>query len=189
MRNEFIRVRRKWLDRDRVHRHGEHRFARIRDRSGAAAGEGSQDSYWHRLVCCSDSLLEYNYLMFQTPVKELQATGKFLLDFGARKVQVKLKDGRVSLVREPESGGHAHSFDGGVRDVRSGTRRVLHPKGDRGVKAYAYHEGSGAKLELERMNGVFRVPSRACSPYSQSNSKNSISRTNSSLRRWNRSRT
>ena len=31
---------------------------------------------------------------------------------------------------------------------------VFFHKGHRGIKAYAYHEGSGTKLELERVNGV-----------------------------------
>ena len=35
---------------------------------------------------------------------------------------------------------------------------VLFPRSDRGVKAYACHEGSGTKLELERANGVFELP-------------------------------
>ena len=35
---------------------------------------------------------------------------------------------------------------------------VLFPRSDRSVKAYACHEGSGTKLELERANGVFELP-------------------------------
>ena len=33
---------------------------------------------------------------------------------------------RVSQVREPEGGGHAQSFNEGIKDERHGTRRVLH---------------------------------------------------------------
>ena len=47
--------------------------------------------------------------------------------------------------------------------------------GDRGIKAYAYHESSGTKLELERVNGVFELPVELV-PYSQSTSKNSTGR-------------
>ena len=41
---------------------------------------------------------------------------------------------RVSSVREPVGGGHAQSFDGGVRDERCGTRRVLLQKGESAVR-------------------------------------------------------
>ena len=34
---------------------------------------------------------------------------------------------------------------------------VFFPKSDRHIKAYAYYEGSGTKLELERVNGVFEL--------------------------------
>ena len=44
----------------------------------------------------------------------------------------------------------------------------------------AHHEGSGAKLELERVNGVFELPVEPV-PYSQSTSKNSNSGTYSAL--------
>ena len=63
---------------------------------------------------------------------------------------------QVSSVREPDSGGHTRSFDGGVRDERHETRHVL-PQERQGIKAYSYHEGSGTKLELERANGVFEL--------------------------------
>ena len=35
---------------------------------------------------------------------------------------------------------------------------VFFPESDRGIKAYAYHEGNGMKLELKRANGVFELP-------------------------------
>ena len=35
---------------------------------------------------------------------------------------------------------------------------VFFTRSDRGIKAYAYHEGSGTKVEVERVNGVFELP-------------------------------
>ena len=34
---------------------------------------------------------------------------------------------------------------------------VFFRRSDRGIKAYAYHEGSDTKLELERVNGVLEL--------------------------------
>ena len=34
---------------------------------------------------------------------------------------------------------------------------VFAPRSDNGIKAYAFHEGSDTKLELERVNGVFEL--------------------------------
>ena len=53
-------------------------------------------------------------------------------------------------------------------------------RSDRGIKAYAYHESSGTKLELERVNGVFELPVEFV-PYSKSTSKNGTSGSYSSL--------
>ena len=49
---------------------------------------------------------------------------------------------------------------------------VFFPRNDGGIKAYAYHEGSDTKLELERANGVFELPVDLVS-YKQINSKSS----------------
>ena len=57
---------------------------------------------------------------------------------------------------------------------------VFFPRSDRGTKAYAYHESSGTKVELERVNGVFELPVELV-PYSQSTSKNGTSGSYSSL--------
>ena len=57
---------------------------------------------------------------------------------------------------------------------------VFFPRSDRGIKAYAYHESSGTKLELERVNGVFELPVELV-PYSQSTLKNGTSGSYSSL--------
>ena len=58
----------------------------------------------------------------QTKKSYRPASGKLLPDLCARKVQVKL---------EPETGGHAQSFDGGVRGERHETRCVLHQERQR----------------------------------------------------------
>ena len=57
---------------------------------------------------------------------------------------------------------------------------VFFPWNHRGIKAYAYHESSGTKLELERVIRVFELPVELV-PYSQSTSKNSTSGPYSSL--------
>ena len=49
---------------------------------------------------------------------------------------------------------------------------VFFPRSDRGIKAYAYHGGSGTKLELERVNGVFELPVELA-PYKRTTSKSS----------------
>ena len=61
----------------------------------------------------------------------------------------------------------------------SETNDVGH-RSDRNIKAYAYHEGSGTKPELERGKGVFELPVELV-PYIQSTSKNSTSGPYSSL--------
>ena len=57
---------------------------------------------------------------------------------------------------------------------------VFFPRSERSITAYAYHESSCKKLELERVNGVFELPVEH-DPYSQSTSKNSTSGSYSSL--------
>ena len=49
---------------------------------------------------------------------------------------------------------------------------VFFSRSDRGIKAYAYHEGSGTKLELETVNGVFELPVELV-PYKRTTSKSS----------------
>ena len=56
---------------------------------------------------------------------------------------------------------------------------VPSPRSDRAIKAYAYHKGSGTKLEPERVNGFFELPVELV-PYCQS-TKNSTSGTYFSL--------
>ena len=83
-------------------------------------------------------------------------------------------------MREPTSGGNAQSIDGRVRDVNDMGRDVFLPRRDRGIKAYAYNEGSGTKLEFERVNGVFELPVELI-PYERSTSKSSNTKAYSSL--------
>ena len=61
-----------------------------------------------------------------------------------------------------------------VSEVNDVGHDVFFPRSDRGIKAFAYHETSGTKLELERVNGVFELPVEIV-PYSQSTSKNGTS--------------
>ena len=86
--------------------------------------------------------------------------------FGARKVQVKLGDGSLRNVNPRVLMAESEMNDMG--------HVIFFPRSDRGIKTYAYHESSGTKLELERVNGVFQLPIDFV-PYSQSTSKNSTS--------------
>ena len=99
-RNECIRSWRR-VGRDGMHRNGKHRFECIGDRSSAFVRRRSQNSYWDRLVCCSDCVPEECCGRLpddQTPGKAKSyklASGKLLPDLGVRNVQVKLKDGSL----------------------------------------------------------------------------------------------
>ena len=124
-------------------------------------------------MCCGDSVPEEccGHLPdapHARQCEELQA--KLLPDLGARKVQVKLTDG--SQVRECKSGRTRTELDMG--------HDVFFSRSDRNIKAYAYHKGSGTKLELERVIGVFELPVELV-PYGQSVSKNGTSGPCSSL--------
>ena len=57
-----------------------------------------------------------------------------------------------------------------VSEVNEMGHDVFFPRSDRGIKAYAYHEGSGTKLELETVNGVFELPVELV-PYKRTTSK------------------
>ena len=67
-----------------------------------------------------------------------------------------------------------------VSEINDMGHDVSFPRSDRGIKAYAYHQSNGTKLELERVNGVFELPVGLV-PYSQSTSKNSTSSSYSAL--------
>ena len=106
------------------------------------------------------------------------ASGKLLPDLGAWKVQVKLRGGSLRCVHPRVADSHRALM--AVSEMNDMGRDVFFPRSDRGIKAYAYHESSGTKLELERVNGVFELPVEIV-PYSQSTSKNNTSGSYSSL--------
>ena len=122
-----------------------------------------------------------DYPMLDMPGKAKSyrpASGKLLPDLGARKVQVKLRGGSLRYVNPRVADTHRALM--AVSEMNDMGHDVFFPRSDRGIKAYAYHESSGTKLELERVNGVFELPVEIV-PYSQSTSKNSTSGPYSSL--------
>ena len=66
---------------------------------------------------------------------------------------------------------------------------VFFSRNDRGIKAYAYHAGSGTKLELERVNGVFELPVELVSYTVRVFRRTTLQLRILHIRRWNRSRT
>ena len=89
-------------------------------------------------------------------------SGKFLPDLGARKAQVRLQDRSFRCVNQRVAMA--------VSEMNEMGHDVFFPRSDRGVKAYAYHEGSGTKLVLERVSGVFELPVELV-PYKRTTSK------------------
>ena len=113
--------------------------------------------------------------MLDTPSKAKSyrpASGKLLLDLGARKVQVKLRDGSLRYVNPRVADTHRALM--AVSEMNDMGHDVFFPRSDRVIKAYAYHESSGTKLEIERVNGVFELPVKSV-PHSQSTSRNGTS--------------
>ena len=108
----------------------------------------------------------------------IPASGKLLPDLGARKVQVKLRDRSLRYVNPRVA--YMHRALMAVSEMNDMGHDVFFPRSDRGIKAYAFHESSGTKLELERVYGVFELPVEIV-PYSQSTSKNRTSGPYSSL--------
>ena len=107
--------------------------------------------------------------MLHTPGKAKSyrpASGKFLPDLDARKLQVKLKDGSLRYGNPRIADTHRALMV--VSEMNDTGHDVFFPRSDRNIMAYAYHEGSGTKLELERVNGVEFVP------YSWETSKNRV---------------
>ena len=95
-------------------------------------------------------------LQFQTPAKAKSyrpASGKLLPDLGARNMQVKITDWSLRYVNPRVADTHRALM--AVLEMNDMGHDVCFPRSDRGIKAYAYHDGSGTKLELERANGVF----------------------------------
>ena len=164
-----------------LHRDGKRRFERIGDWSSAVAGKG------HRIRVGIDSCAAVtvfpksvadDHPMLDMPGKAKSyrpASGKLLPDLGARKVQVKLRDGHLRYVNPRVADTHRVLM--AVNDMG---HDVFFPRSDRGIQAYAYHESRGTKLVLERVIGVFELPVELV-PYSQSTLKNSTSGSYSSL--------
>ena len=101
------------------------------------------------------------------------ALGRFLPDLGARKVQVELKDGSFRCVNPRVADTHRALM--AVSEMGHMGHDVVFPRSDRGIKAYAYHEDSDTKLEVERANVVFEllvqlVPYKQTDPKSESTS-------------------
>ena len=175
-----------------MHRNGKRRFERIGVWSCAVAGKD------HRIrigidACAAVTVFPKSaaddYPMLDTPGKAKSyrpASGKLLPDLGARKVQVKLRDRSLRYVNPRVVNTHIALM--AVSEMNDMGHDVFFPRSDRGIKAYAYHESTGTKLELERVDGVFELPVEFV-PDSQSTSKNSTSGPYSSLSLWNRSRT
>ena len=118
-----------------------------------------------------------DYPMLQTPGKAKScrpSSGKLLPDLAARKLKVKLKDGSLRHVNPRVADTHRALM--AVSMMNDMGHDVFFPRSDRGIKAYAYHEGQW----LERLNGVVELPVEFV-PYSESTSKSSNSGTYSSL--------
>ena len=118
-----------------------------------------------------------DYPMLQTPGKAQSyrpASGRLLPDLGARRVQVKLKDGSLRYVNPRLADTHRALM--AVSEMSDMGHDVFFPRSDRGMKACAYHEGSGTKLEVTEF---FELPVELV-PYSQGTTRNSNSGTYSS---------
>ena len=89
------------------------------------------------------------------------ASGKLLPDLGARKVRVELKDGSLRYVNPRVS--YTHRALVAVSEMNDKGHDAIFPRSERNIEACAYPEGSGTKLELERVKRSVRVATRACS--------------------------
>ena len=116
-----------------------------------------------------------DYTVRKTPGKAKSyrpASGKFLPDLGARKVQVRLQDRSFRCVNPRVAMA--------VSEMPEMGHDVFFPRSDRRIKAYAYHGGTETKMELERANGVFELPVELV-PYKRTTSKASNKGASSSL--------
>ena len=85
--------------------------------------------------------------MLQTPgdAKSYRpASGRLLLDLGARTVQVKLKDRSLRYVNPRVADTHRALMT--VSEMNRFGHDVLFSRKDWGIKAQAYHEGSGTSF-------------------------------------------
>ena len=143
-RNEYIRSWRR-VGTDRMHRNGKRRFERIGDWSSAVAGKGSGIDSCAAVTVFPKSVAD-DYPMLDMPGKAKSyrpASGKLLPDLGARKVQVKLRDGSLRYVNPRVANTHRALM--AVSEMNDMGHDVFFPRSDRGIKAYTYHESSGTK--------------------------------------------
>ena len=158
-RNECIRSWRR-VGTDGMHRNGKHRFGRIGDWSSAVAGKRSQNSCWNRFVCC----VADNFPMLDMPGKAKSyrpASGKLLPDLGARKVQVKLRDGSPRYVNPRVADTHRALM--AVSEMNDMGHVVFFPRSDRrhqGIRVprEQWHETGARESEWS-----VRVAGRTCS--------------------------
>ena len=94
------------------------------------------------------------------------------------KVLVKLQDRSFRCVNPRVADTHRALV--AVSEMPEMGHDVFFPRSDRGVKAYACHGGSGTKLELERVNGVFELPVELV-PYKRTTSKSNNTGASSSF--------
>ena len=100
-----------------------------------------------------------DYPLLQIPGKATSyrpASGKLLPDLGARKVQVKLRDGSRRIVNPRVADTHRALM--AVSEMNDQGHDIFFPRTDRNIKAYAYHEKTNTKMEFDRVNGVFELP-------------------------------
>ena len=120
---------------------------RIGDWSSAVAGKSDSCA---AVTVFPKSADDYPMLDMPGKAKSYRpASGKFLPDLGARKVQVKLRNGSLRYVNPRV--GDTHRALMAVSEMDDMGHDVFFQRSDRGIKAYAYHESSGTKLELERV--------------------------------------
>ena len=140
------------------------------------AGERSQDSHLDRLVCCRDCVPEdggerLHEALNARQSKELQTSVQesFCRSWIRERCKSCSKMGSLKYVNPRVADTHRALM--AVSDTNEMGPDVFFPRRDRGIKAYAYHEGSGTKLELEEGRKL-RVE---LVPYSLRTSKNGTS--------------
>ena len=160
--------------------HGEHQVQCTGDRFSTSVRRKPQASQWNldsrAAVTVFPKTVAEDYPVLKTPGKAKSyrpASGKLLPDLGASKVQVKLQDRSFRCVSPRVAETHRALM--AVSEMNEMGHDVFFPRSDRGIKAYAYHEGSGTKLELERVNGVFELPVELV-PYKRTTSKSNNTR-------------
>jgi len=99
-----------------------------------------------------------DYPISNTPGKAKSyrpASGAVVPDLGTRKVQVRLSDGSQRIVNPRIADTHRALM--AVSEMNDMGHDVFFPRTDRDMKAYAYHEATGTKMELERRNGIYEL--------------------------------